>query len=107
MQSRPSLPLHEWGIIVLFCAILVLLALLAWGRSIPSSVHVALEPTSSLLQARIEGCVIKPGLYALSPSACQRELVEQGQPLPTADLSGVKEKRRLRDGETIYIPERR
>lgn len=104
-----KLPVHEWCIILLFCSILLALAGFAWGR--PKSVidSIALAPQSSLakvLQIKIEGQVAKPGLYYLPLRATLKELFEQAQPLPSADLSQFKGRRKLRDGQTIFVPER-
>lgn len=103
-----KLPLHEWCIILLFCAILLVLAGFALGhqKNIPSSgAHT--EPQATPLQVKIEGQVAKPGVYRLPINTTLKELVEQAQPLPTADLSQLKWRRQLRDEQTIHIPERK
>ena len=47
-----------------------------------------------------------PGLYQLPLKSTLKELLEKAQPLPTADLSKVSGRRRLRDKQTVRIPER-
>lgn len=102
------LPLYEWCIIVLFCAILLALAALAFGRqhttpTLPTTQTRA--PTG--LQVRVEGQVANPGLYELTVNGTLKELMELAQPLPNADLSQLNWRRRLRDGQTIRIPARK
>jgi protein involved in polysaccharide export with SLBB domain len=109
MSSK--LPLHEWCIILLFCAILLALAGFALGRQKqipPSSASIPfLESQVTVLKVKIEGQVAKPGQYRLPLNISLAELVEQAQPLPSADLSQLKMRRKLKDGQTIHIPERR
>lgn len=106
-QTPPKLPLHEWCIILLFCTILLLLAGFALGheKSIPVTSSSS-ESIPSVLQVKIEGQVAKPGLYRFPLRTTIKELVEQAEPLPSADLSYVKWRKQLRDGQTIHIPER-
>jgi hypothetical protein len=106
-QTPPKLPLHEWCVILLFCTILLLLAGFALGREKPIPIPLSSsESTPSVLQVKIEGQVAKPGLYRFPLHTTVRELVEQAEPLPSADLSCVKWRKQLRDGQTVHIPER-
>lgn len=106
-MTPSKLPLHEWCIILLFCSIILLLAgfALSHQKHMPPAVLPS-EPTVTVLQVKIEGQVAKPGLYRLPIHTSLKELVEQAQPLPLADLSQLKWRRQLRDGQTIHIPER-
>jgi hypothetical protein len=105
MSSK--LPLHEWCIILLFCAILLVLAGFALGKKkqLPS-LTISTEAPLTVLQVKIEGQVAKPGLYRLPLRRSLKEIIDQAQPLPSADLSQLKWRRKLRDGQTIHIPER-
>jgi hypothetical protein len=105
-KTPSKLPFHEWCMILLFCAILLILAGFALGRQKHLPAPASLEQRETILQVRIEGQVAKPGLYRLPPCTLQKELIEQAQPLPTADLSQVKWRSQLRDGQTIHIPKR-
>ena len=109
--SHLNLPLHEWCIITLFCAILIALAGWAfWGQQnhqLISPVPLEPEPSLTVLQVKIAGEVAKPGIYHLPLNASLKELVDQAQPLVNADLSELKWRRKLRDGQTILVPERK
>jgi hypothetical protein len=74
-------------------------------KQIPTPV-IESEPKVTVLQVKIDGCVEKPGLYRLPLHATLGDLLEQAHPLPNADLSHLKEWRKLREGQTIQIPER-
>ncbi len=104
--SSPYLPLHEWCVIILFCVILLILAGFALGNQKRLPPSLPSEPVLTTLQVKIMGQVAKPGVYRLPLKATVKELLEQAQPLSSADLSQVKERRQLRDGQTIHIPER-
>lgn len=103
-----KLPLHEWCIIVLFCLVLLALAGFAWGRPKPVMNTPALPPVPlvAVLQIKVEGQVAKPGKYSLSLDTTLKQLLEQVQPLPSADLSKLNTRRKLRDGQTLHVPER-
>lgn len=104
-----KLPVHEWCIILLFCLILLVLAGFAFGRSKPviDTTMLAPPPPITALQVKIEGQVAHPGSYQLPLHATLKQLLEQAQPLPSADLSQLNWRRKLRDGQTLHIPERR
>jgi len=104
-----KLPLHEWCIILLFCLILLALAGFALGRSksMPPSDISPPVPQVTVLQVKIEGQVAKPGLYRLPLNAKLKQLLEQAEPLPSADLSELNWRRKLHHNQTIHIPERR
>lgn len=103
---KAKLPIHEWCIIVLFCLILLALSAFAWmGRKQIPSPRPS-EPQVVVLEVKIEGEVAKPGLYHFSPKSTLKEVFAQAEPLPTADLSQFNMRRRLRDGQTIRVPER-
>lgn len=105
-----KLALHEWYIVLIFCFILLALAGFALVRPKPTLPPVPLPPVSeemTVLQIKIEGQVAKPGLYRLPLHATMKELLEQAEPLASADLSQLNWRRRLRNGQTIHIPERR
>src|SRR5215211_359741 len=106
---KTKLPIHEWCIILLFCFILLALAGFAFiqPKSMGTSIAFVLPPEeATVLQVKIEGQVAKPGLYRLPLDATLKQLLEQAEPLPTADLSQLNWRRKLRDGQTLHIPER-
>lgn len=104
----PKLPYYEWCIIILFSAIMLALAGLAFGRQQSTPVSYAPpEPPPSALQVSIEGEVAKPGVYQLPLDATLRQLIEKGEPLAEADLSQLNPRKKLFDGQTIRIPRKR
>lgn len=106
MTMTPKLPLHEWCIILLFCLILLVLSAFAVRGQKNVPLPRPPEPQAAVLEVKIEGEVAKPGLYVLPVKSTLKELLVQAQPLPNADLSGLSMRRKLRDGQTIHIPER-
>lgn len=113
-MSSLKLPFHEWCIILLFCAILLSLAgfvvLDRSGSSAAISVCAISSPSAPqdpCLQVRVEGCVAHPGVYSLPIHASLKELMEKVQPLSKADLSQLKWRRKLKDGQVIHVPERK
>ncbi len=104
-----NLPWHEWLIISLFCSILAILAGMALWRH-PNNHYEKMpslpEPKVTVLQVKVEGAVANPGNYRLPLNATLKELLKQAHPLPQADLSQLKWRRKLRNGQTIYVPER-
>lgn len=109
-MAKNKLPFHEWAIVSLFGLILLALAGYAWVRPKPGldSISLApLPPSSILLRVNVEGQVIKPGAYDMPRNATIKMLLEEVQPLPKADLSQLNRRKKLRDGQTIHIPERR
>ena len=104
--------MHEWCIILLFCLILLSLSALAFMRKtstlpINSAAMSAKSAHPVYLEVKIGGEVLKPGTYQLPPKATLRELLEQAEPLLSADLSAINSRRRIRDGETFHIAKRR
>lgn len=102
-----KLPLYEWCIITLFCAILLVLATLAFGRQEHTVPAAPPSPPPAGMQIKVEGEVANPGIYELPLTGTLKELLAQAQPLPNADLSQLNWRRRLRDGQTIRIPVRK
>lgn len=105
MKNRLSL--QEWAIVSLFS--LVLLALSAFALLRPSwGSHTSLPPapTSHHIQVTINGAVANPGPHTLPLRATMKQLLAIAEPLPVADLSDLNFRRKLRDGQTIYVPER-
>lgn len=110
MSSR--LPFYEWLIICLFCSLLLVLASFAFlGRTpVYSSLSVELplsEIPLSHLEIKVEGAVAHPGVYRLPLNTSLKELMAQAELLPTADLSELPWRKKLRDQQTITVPERR
>lgn len=48
----------------------------------------------------------KPGSYQLPLKSGLKDILALAEPLPTADLSKLNWRKKLRDGQTIKIPER-
>lgn len=115
-MNSPKLLIHEWCVILLFCAILLVLAgFVVIGKQNPlpaplsfseSQMTISSNSLDSVVYIKIEGQVLNPGLYPLSSNTSLKELLKQAQPLPSADLSQLKWRRKLHDGQTIRIPER-
>lgn len=103
-----KLPFHEWFVIVLFCTILLVLAGLAFGRQKTSGSpsHASSDPPVTVLEVKIQGAVEKPGIYRLPLDSSVQELVDQAKLLPQADLSQIKWRRKLQQGQTVRVPER-
>lgn len=106
MSKSLKLPFHEWCIIVLFCLILLALSAYALRGQKNSPSPPLPEPKVTVLEIKIEGEVAHPGLFRLPLKSTLKELLAQAQPLPTADLSKVNWRKKLRDGQTVHIPER-
>ena len=106
-----TLPLHEWCIITLFCAILIALAGWAfWGQQTHQSmapVSLELKPSVTVIQVSVVGAVANQGIYHLPLKASLKELMDQAQPLANADLSELKWRRKLQNGQTIVVPEKK
>ncbi len=103
------LPLHEWTIILLFCFILLLIAGFAFGRSKPTPFQNHFPQQSeemSILNVTIHGEIAKPGLYRLPSRSSIKQLLEQAEPLASADLSQMQWRKHLREGQTIHVPKR-
>jgi protein involved in polysaccharide export with SLBB domain len=95
---------YEWCVVVLFCIILLILAFLAFKR--PSQPLPLVAISKNFLEVEIQGAVEKPGIYRLPTNSATKELIEQAQLLPNADISQIKWKRKLYDGQTVRILEK-
>ena len=101
-----KLPFNEWCIIVLFCLILLALSAFAFMERKNVPAPRPSEAQATVVEVKIEGEVANPHLYQMPLKSTLKELLEKAQPLPTADLSKVSGRRRLRDKQTVRIPER-
>lgn len=106
-----KLPLHEWLIILLFCSLLLGLTAIALIKPKPvfdsiSSRNEKIIP-SDVMQIKVEGYVAKPGFYQLPYQTTLKKLLEMVEPASSADLSELNYRKKLRDGQTIIIPERK
>ena len=115
------LPLHEWCIISLFCLILLLISLFAFSdnvKPVQENTHLSLQPSfSSLesktkaektsLQIKIVGQVKYPGICEFPIKTSLKDVMNRVEPLPNADLSRLHWRRKLKDGQTIRVPERK
>jgi|GEM_PF-4371561 len=103
-----KLPLHEWSVIVLFSLLLLTLAAFAFrGSTRPPPLPLPLaEPEAAVLEIKVYGQVAKPGVYRFPIHATMQDVLARAQPLSSADLSSLNGRRKLRDGQTIRIPER-
>lgn len=111
-NNTNHLPLHEWCIVILFCTVLLLLAGFALARSKPEPIlekYQIQEKTvpDNTLQITITGQVAKPGTFLFPINAKLKQIFEEVQPLPTADLSHVNYRKKLRNGQKIIVPERK
>lgn len=105
------LPFYEWLIISLFCSLLLILASFAFlGRSRAySSPPQSIVPETPIthLEIKVEGAIAHPGVYRLPLNSSLKELLAQAEPLPSADLSELSWRKKLRDQQTLVIPEKR
>lgn len=109
MQST-KLPLYEWVIVLLFCAILILLSFFALFRETPKR-EKTFQLTKDFIQQKIEitlqGAVANPGLYEFSPKSTVGDVLKIAQLHPIADTSQLHTRRQLIDGQVIRIPEKK
>jgi protein involved in polysaccharide export with SLBB domain len=107
---RNKLPLHEWGIILLFCIILMVLSGIAIGRQSLRQ-HTPFSPTEapmdSLVHVSVKGAVTIAGKYDLAIGSTIQDLLNLSGLSPAADLSQIKLKTKLKNGQRILVPERK
>ncbi len=100
-----KLPAHEWLIIVLIIAILLILSAIAYlgeERFLPST-GVSHDLVSQEIEVIIAGAVTKPGTYVLRKDALLKDLLELCKPLPEADLRRLNLEGKLRHGQKVRI----
>lgn len=100
---------YEWCVILLFCSIMLVLASYATIRSKPVMDSLPLPPLpapSQQIQITVIGEVVHAGLHYLPQGSKMQNVLDLVQPLPSADLSQLNYRRRLRDGQTVQIPQR-
>lgn len=109
-MTTSKLPFHEWVIITLFCAILILLTGMALARQStkPSNHQFELfeETPKEKILVYVKGEVKYAGQYELPNGSIMQDLLSQAVALSSADLSRVKLKSLLKDNQKITIPER-
>lgn len=101
---------HEWMIVILFCLLLCILAILAYSRqpsSFTSSKSYQQLQITPLLKIKIEGAVAKPALYQLPKGSLLIEAITLAEPLAAADLSFLKANDRLEQNQTVIVPEKK
>ena len=109
-MTTTKLPFHEWIIITLFCAILLMLTGMALARQTTKpSVHqfeLFEEVPKEKVLVYIKGAVKYDGQYELPNGSIMQDLLSEAEALPNADLSKVKLKSRLKDNQKITIPKK-
>jgi DNA uptake protein ComE-like DNA-binding protein len=102
----PKLPFHEWIIISLFIALLLMIAAITLFRKNDKMPQIASkhELSAQIVQVSVRGAVNKPGTYEFKKGAILKELLEQAQTLVEADLSRIKTEAKLRDGQIVKVP---
>jgi competence protein ComEA len=83
------------------------LALFRQGRA-QGDLVLRVEPvgTPADVTVYVGGAVERPGLYTLAAGSRLADAVERAVPLASADVSRVPLAERLRDGQSIIVPER-
>lgn len=105
MQEK--LPPGEWLVIVALTLVMVLLT----GVSIFSDRHMT-SPVidsphhliSQEIDVFIEGAVDHPGAFKIKRGALVEELIALANPRPDANLSKLKMKSNLRNGQRVKVP---
>jgi len=108
-MSSPKLPFHEWIIISLLIALMLSLAAVTYFRdrdTLPETGQ-PLAIDSDTFKVTIHGAVSKPDTYTLKRGASLQVLLDLAEPLPNADLSKLKLKRKLKADESFYIPSKK
>lgn len=100
-----KLPFHEWLIISLLVAVLLMLTFitLLWKRQELPPTATSHEIANEFVQVTISGAVQKPGSYEFKKGVMLKELLALAQPLPEANLDGLRVNSRLRDGQVVKI----
>lgn len=81
-------------------------ALLAVRRP-PPSIRVFEQPPQTALVVQVDGAVVRPGVYRISPGSRAADAIDAaGGFAATADPSGMNQARLLRDGERLTVPHR-
>jgi competence protein ComEA len=93
--------------VILAAAMLILAAagvLLVARRPAPP-IRIIEAPTTSEVAVQVDGAVVRPGIYRLTPGARLADALAAAGGVGTdADLGGMNLARRLRDGERITVP---
>lgn len=100
--STTQLDIHEWCAIILLSGLMIALALVAKIQVEPPE---SSPPVDGLISAEIEGAVLYPGIYHFQAGASLLDLLQAGEPLPEADLRGIRKKGRLKNGQLLAIKE--
>lgn len=100
-----KLPFHEWLIICLLIATLLMLSFIIffWRKDVSPPIAATYELNSEIISVTISGAVKKPGPYDLKKGTLLKELLERAQPLPEANLERLKMNSKLRDGQVVKI----
>jgi hypothetical protein len=105
MQEK--LPPGEWLVIIAIIAVMVLLT----GVSLLSDRHMTAFVTDSPhhlisqnIDVFVEGAVEHPGAFKIQRGATVEDVIALANPLPKANLSKLKMKYKLRNGQRIRVP---
>lgn len=105
-MSEKRLPCHEWVVVVLLIVIFIISSIIIYIRD-QDSLSTTKNTNHHMqdeLQITIQGQVLKPATYKLKRGASMAELLALAEPLPEADLSRIKNSRKLKPDEIITIP---
>lgn len=108
-MKRLLLP-HEWLAVALMLLGICGFAGFSYNHyseSLPVACEKVLAAVEKeTIEVVVEGAIKHPGTHVLPRDSCLGAVLSQVEPLPEADLRGFRKNQKLRDGQTVRIPER-
>lgn len=105
MQEK--LPPGEWLIIIAIVAVMLLLTGVSMLSDRRMTAFVADSPhhlISQDIDVFVEGAVERSGAFKIQRGATVEDIMALAKPLPEANLSKLKMKSKLRNGQRVRIP---
>lgn len=101
-----KLPCHEWLIICLLIATLMMLAFvtMVWKKEELPQTTISHALNAQMIQVSIKGAVSQPGSYELKKGALVQDLLDLAFILPEANLARIKPEAKLRNGQVVNVP---
>lgn len=100
-----KLPLHEWIIVGLILTIMMFITLITAYKSssVPKVIEHVQQQALDEIEVKVEGAVEKPDFYIVPKGSVMEAVLEKARPTEEADLSPLKLKSELRDGQKIKV----
>jgi DNA uptake protein ComE-like DNA-binding protein len=104
--ERPSLYVHEWLAVVAVLSFVTVLTLLtnrnnaSFSSSHIGEGHFMNDP---YVEVRVEGAVVKPGIYRMKRGQTLQEVLDIAQVLPDANLKKIKLQSKVRANQVIHV----